>query len=79
VQAVRWDTVSLSFVKSELKTFLNFQTGYITSLIANLSSHSQLLAHQLLWNMRASMYTDEEAKSEDPILYKPLKEIFDKV
>lgn len=53
--------------------------GYITTLILNLSAHSQLLAHQLLWNMRANMYTDEEAKSEDPVMYKPLKEIVEKV
>jgi len=29
--------------------------------------------------MRANMYMDENAKMEDPVLYKPLKEICDKV
>uniref|UniRef100_A0A183CM36 1-phosphatidylinositol 4-kinase n=1 Tax=Globodera pallida TaxID=36090 RepID=A0A183CM36_GLOPA len=53
--------------------------GYISKLILSLSVHSQLLAHQLLWNMRANMYTDEEAKIEDSVLYRPLKEIVDKI
>uniref|UniRef100_A0A914GZZ0 1-phosphatidylinositol 4-kinase n=1 Tax=Globodera rostochiensis TaxID=31243 RepID=A0A914GZZ0_GLORO len=38
--------------------------GYISKLILSLSMHSQLLAHQLLWNMRANI---------------PLKEIVDKI
>uniref|UniRef100_A0AC34RIU1 1-phosphatidylinositol 4-kinase n=1 Tax=Panagrolaimus sp. JU765 TaxID=591449 RepID=A0AC34RIU1_9BILA len=53
--------------------------GYISELILWLAGHSQLLAHQLLWNMKANMYTDEDAKVEDPILYKPLKELSDKI
>lgn len=53
--------------------------GYVSDLIVWLAGHSQLLAHQLLWNMKANMYTDEEAKCEDPVLYRPLKEIVDRV
>lgn len=53
--------------------------GYVPDLIIWLAGHSQLLAHQLLWNMTANMYTDEEAKIEDPILYQPLKMIVDRV
>lgn len=53
--------------------------GFISQLILTLSAHSQLLAHQLLWDMRANMYTDEEAKVQDVILYKPLKDIVDRV
>lgn len=53
--------------------------GYVAELIVWLAGHSQLLAHQLLWNMKTNMYTDEDAKNEDPVLYKPLKSIVDKV
>src|SRR5690242_19606079 len=53
--------------------------GYVGELIIWLAGHSQLLAHQLLWNMKANMYTDEDAKIEDPLLYRPLKEISDKI
>uniref|UniRef100_A0A7E4V1C1 1-phosphatidylinositol 4-kinase n=1 Tax=Panagrellus redivivus TaxID=6233 RepID=A0A7E4V1C1_PANRE len=53
--------------------------GYVSDLMQWLAGHSQLLAHQLLWNMKANMFTDEDAKLEDPILYKPLREISDKI
>ncbi|KAI1713438.1 phosphatidylinositol 3- and 4-kinase domain-containing protein [Ditylenchus destructor] len=53
--------------------------GYVSDLIIWLSSHSQLLAHQLLWNMKANMYLDEDAKIEDPVLFRPLKAIVDKI
>lgn len=53
--------------------------GFVADLIVWMAGHSQLLAHQLLWNMKANMYTDEDAKIEDSVLYKPLKEIVDKV
>ncbi|KAI6240099.1 1-phosphatidylinositol 4-kinase [Aphelenchoides fujianensis] len=45
--------------------------GYCADLILWLAGHSQLLAHQLLWNMNANMYVDEDGKIEDPIMYKP--------
>lgn len=54
-------------------------TGYVSELIVWLAGHSQLLAHQLLWNMKANMYTDEDSKIEDAVLYKPLKDISDRV
>ena len=53
--------------------------GYVAELMLWLAGHSQLLAHQLLWNMNANLYTDEEAKCEDPVLYKPLRAIIDRV
>jgi hypothetical protein len=55
------------------------QMGYVADLIIWLAGHSQLLAHQLIWNMKANMYTDEESKNEDPIMFKPLKSIVDRV
>uniref|UniRef100_A0A915D0F7 1-phosphatidylinositol 4-kinase n=1 Tax=Ditylenchus dipsaci TaxID=166011 RepID=A0A915D0F7_9BILA len=53
--------------------------GYVADLIVWFAGHSQLLAHQLLWNMKANMYVDEDAKVEDPVLHKPLKIIVDKI
>lgn len=53
--------------------------GYVAELIVWMAGHSQLLAHQLLWNMKANMYVDEDAKIQDPVLYQPFKIIVDKV
>ncbi|MCP9259287.1 Phosphatidylinositol 4-kinase alpha [Dirofilaria immitis] len=52
--------------------------GYVAELIMWLAGHSQLLAHQLLWNMQANMYRDEDSKEKDPDLYEPLSELINK-
>ncbi|KAI6188459.1 1-phosphatidylinositol 4-kinase [Aphelenchoides besseyi] len=53
--------------------------GYCADLILWLAGHSQLLAHQLLWNMNANMYMDEDSKIQDPVLYKPLSAIAERI
>ncbi|KAM3723763.1 Phosphatidylinositol 4-kinase alpha [Dirofilaria immitis] len=53
--------------------------GYVAELIMWLAGHSQLLAHQLLWNMQANMYRDEDSKEKDPDLYEPLSELINKI
>uniref|UniRef100_A0A1I7TW40 1-phosphatidylinositol 4-kinase n=1 Tax=Caenorhabditis tropicalis TaxID=1561998 RepID=A0A1I7TW40_9PELO len=53
--------------------------GYISELMIWLAGHSQLLAHQLIWNMQTNMYTDEESKVKDPTLFDPLNDIMQKI
>ncbi|PIO77059.1 phosphoinositide 3-kinase family, accessory domain protein [Teladorsagia circumcincta] len=53
--------------------------GYVAELIVWLASHSQLLAHQLIWNMETNMYTDEDSKNKDPALFDALNDIIKKV
>lgn len=52
--------------------------GYVAELIMWLAGRSQLLAHQLLWNMQANMYKDEDSKEKDPDLHGPLCELINK-
>lgn len=53
--------------------------GYVAELMVWLAGHSQLLAHQLMWNMETNMYTDEDSKNKDPVLYEALNNIIRKV
>ncbi|WKY02730.1 hypothetical protein Q1695_016194 [Nippostrongylus brasiliensis] len=52
--------------------------GYVAELIIWLAGHSQLLAHQLIWNMETNMYMDEDSKNKDPVLYDALNDIIKK-
>ena len=40
--------------------------------IKSISQRSNLVAHQLMWNMEANMYTDEEGVEKDPVMYDKL-------
>ncbi|CAI2348814.1 unnamed protein product [Caenorhabditis sp. 36 PRJEB53466] len=53
--------------------------GYISELMIWLAGHSQLLAHQLIWNMQTNMYTDEDSKNRDPVLFDALSDITQKI
>lgn len=39
--------------------------GYVTEFIKVISQKSQLVAHQLIWNMQTNMYTDEDMQCRD--------------
>jgi len=41
--------------------------GYIAEFIKSLAEQSQLVAHQLLWNMKTNMYKDEDSLIKDGI------------
>lgn len=49
--------------------------GYVSEFIKAAASRSQLLAHQIIWNMKTNMYTDEEGQQQDPDLYEPFDHI----
>lgn len=42
-----------------------FQMGYVTEFIKHISKRSQIVAHQLIWNMQTNMFMDEDQQQKD--------------
>ncbi|CAK1541773.1 unnamed protein product [Leptosia nina] len=49
--------------------------GYVSELIKSLAKKSQVVAHQLIWNMHTNMYTDEEMHNKDTALFDILESL----
>lgn len=39
--------------------------GYVTEFIKHISKRSQIVAHQLIWNMQTNMFMDEDQQHKD--------------
>lgn len=39
--------------------------GYVTEFIKNIPARSQIVAHQLIWNMQTNMFMDEDQQHRD--------------
>ena len=46
--------------------------GYVKEFIKEISTQSNLVAHQLIWNMETNMFTDEDRELKDPVMYNKL-------
>ena len=49
--------------------------GFTSEFIRKISNRSNLVAHQLIWNMDVNMYRDEDGTDKDPIMYKILESL----
>ncbi|KAG7197176.1 hypothetical protein KM043_007256 [Ampulex compressa] len=49
--------------------------GYIIEFIKKIAKRSQVVAHQLIWNMHTNLYIDEDKQIKDPVLFDILESL----
>lgn len=64
--------VVMTYIPQLVQAIRNDKVGYTINYIKTAAQRSQLLMHQLIWNMRTNMYRDENGQEPDPDLYEVL-------
>ncbi|XP_037935498.1 phosphatidylinositol 4-kinase alpha isoform X1 [Teleopsis dalmanni] len=62
----------LPYIPQLVQALRHDTMGYVAEFIKNISKRSQIVAHQLIWNMQTNMYMDEDQQHKDPNLYESL-------
>lgn len=71
--------VVMTYIPQLVQAIRNDNIGYTKNYIRTAAQRSQLLMHQLIWNMRTNMYRDENGQEPDPDLYEVLDELISSI
>uniref|UniRef100_W4VRQ0 Phosphatidylinositol 4-kinase alpha n=1 Tax=Corethrella appendiculata TaxID=1370023 RepID=W4VRQ0_9DIPT len=59
----------LPYIPQLVQALRHDTMGYVTEFIKQVSKRSQIVGHQLIWNMQTNMFMDEDQHQKDPVLY----------
>lgn len=71
--------VVMTYIPQLVQAIRNDKVGYTKNYIKTAAQRSQLLMHQLIWNMRTNMYRDENGSEPDPDLHEVLNELIESI
>lgn len=55
----------LPYIPQLVQSLRHDSMGYVTEFIKHISTRSQIVAHQLIWNSLVNMYMDEDQQHKD--------------
>ncbi len=69
----------INFIPQLVQALRYDDFGYVREVIFWLAKHSQLLAHQLIWNMMTNVYRDQDGKVKDTQIGDLLESLIDDI